>query len=245
MKLTLAEPKYLKEPVSIISDLVNETRLKISKDSIELVAMDPANVAMVVFRLLGSAFVEYSVEKEATIAINLNSFKQILRRVKPNDLMTLELDDSRLKISLRSESTRTFSLPLIDIEEREQKVPSLSFPVSIEMPSGMLSESVDDADLVAESIDFTAEPKMLSLDAAGDTSSVHIEIRPSDSTKIETASKTKAKYSIEYLKKMVQGAKIADKVQVQFNKDYPLKLTYSTTDRVMLSFILAPRVENE
>ncbi len=245
MKLTLAEPKYLKEPVSIISDLVNETRLKISKDSIELVAMDPANVAMVVFRLLGSAFVEYSVEKEATIAINLNSFKQILRRVKPNDLMTLELDDSKLKISLRSESTRTFSLPLIDIEEREQKVPSLTFPVSIEMPSGMLSESVEDADLVAESIDFTAEPKMFTLDAAGDTSNVHIEIKPSDSTKIETASKTKAKYSIEYLKKMVQGAKIADKVQVQFNKDYPLKLTYSTTDRVMLSFILAPRVEND
>lgn len=245
MKLTLAEPKYLKEPVTIISELVNETRLKINKDSIELVAMDPANVAMVVFKLLSSAFVEYSVEKESTIAINLNSFKQILRRVKPNDLMTIELEESKLKISLRSESTRTFSLPLIDIEERDQKIPSLTFPVTIEMASGMLSDSIDDVDLVAESVDFIAEPKMFVLQAAGDTSNVNVDIKPSDSTKITTDVKTKAKYSVEYLKKMVAGSKISERVQIQFNKDYPLKLTYATTDRVMLSFILAPRVEND
>ena len=54
-----------------------------------------------------------------------------------------------------------------------------------------------------------------------------------------------AKYSVEYLKKMIQGSKLADKVKIQFNKDYPLKLDYHTIDKVMLSFILAPRVESE
>ena len=58
MRLTLAEPKYLKDSISIISELVNEAKLKISKDGIELVAMDPANVAMVIFRLLPTAFTE-------------------------------------------------------------------------------------------------------------------------------------------------------------------------------------------
>ncbi len=245
MKLTLAETKYLKEPVSIISDLVNETRLKVNKDSIELVAMDPANVAMVVFKLLSSAFVEYNVQKESVIAVNLNSLKQILRRTKPNDLMTLELEDSKLNISLRSSSIRTFSIPLIDIEERDQKIPNLVFPVSIEMDSSMFSDSIEDASLVAESVDFIAEPKSFVLQAAGDSSNVNIEIKPSDATKIATDSKIKAKYSIEYLKKMAQAGKIADKVTVNFNKDYPLKLTYTAIDRLMLSFILAPRVENE
>jgi hypothetical protein len=32
---------------------------------------------------------------------------------------------------------------------------------------------------------------------------------------------------------------------IQFNKDYPLKLEYKTVDKVSLSFILAPRVEND
>ena len=54
MKLTLAEPKYLKDSISIISELVNEASFKITPEAIELVAMDPANVAMVIFKLLSS-----------------------------------------------------------------------------------------------------------------------------------------------------------------------------------------------
>ena len=79
MKLTLAEPTYLKESVSIISDLVNEARFKVTGEAIELVAMDPANVAMVIYKLLSSSFIEYNVEKETEFAINLNNFKQILK----------------------------------------------------------------------------------------------------------------------------------------------------------------------
>ena len=68
MRLTLAEPSYLKESISIISDLVNEARFKITPNAIELVAMDPANVAMVVFKLLSSCFVEYDVKKTLSLA---------------------------------------------------------------------------------------------------------------------------------------------------------------------------------
>ena len=34
-------------------------------------------------------------------------------------------------------------------------------------------------------------------------------------------------------------------VTIQFNKDYHLKLDFVEIDKVSLSFILAPRVENE
>src|SRR3989339_462352 len=110
MRLTLAEPGYLKESIAIISDLVNEARFKVSQDAIQLVAMDPANVALVVFKLLSSAFTEYDVKKETELAVNLNNMKQILRRAKPNDMLSLEMgEDNKLKITLKGASTRTFS----------------------------------------------------------------------------------------------------------------------------------------
>jgi proliferating cell nuclear antigen len=245
MKLTLAEPKYLKDSITIISDLVNETRIKVSSDGLELVAMDPANVAMVVFKLLSSSFSEYKVDKETEIAINLNNFKQILRRANPTDMLTLELQDSKLKVQLKSSSTRTFSLPIIDLEEREQKVPNLNFPVSIEMSSALLNEAIEDAGIVAEAVSFVAEPGKFSLIAEGDLNSAAIEIKAGEGTKISAKETVKAKYSVEYLKKMIQGSKLADEVKIEFNKDYPLKLTYNEIDKVMLSFILAPRVEND
>lgn len=248
MRLTLAEPGYLKESIAIISDLVNEARFRVSQDAIELVAMDPANVAMVVFKLLSSAFTEYDVKKDTEMAINLGNFKQILRRASPKDMLTLELDaDNRLKIELRSNTTRTFNLPIIELEEKEQKVPDLKFPVTIKTTSGILNEAIADVDVVGESVAFIAEPKKFTLLAEGDLNQAKIEIREDDSTKVETNSteKIKAKYSIEYLKKMINGSKLSDEVTIQFNKDYPLKLEYKVIDKVMLSFILAPRVEND
>ena len=248
MRLTLAEPSYLKESISIISDLVNEARFKVTPDAIELVAMDPANVAMVVFKLLSSCFTEYDVKKDTEIAINLSNLKQVLRRASPKDMLTLELDgDNRLKVELRGTTNRTFNLPIIELEEKEQKVPDLKFPVVVKTSSSILNEAIADVDVVGESVAFIAEPKKFILHAEGDLNQARIEIKEDDITKINSNSdeKIKAKYSIEYLKKMINGSKISDDVVIQFNKDYPLKLDYKTVDKVMLSFILAPRVEND
>ena len=95
MKLTLAEPRFFKEPVMIISELVNEVVFRIEKDKLELVAMDPANVAMVIYKLLGSVFVEYNVDESMEISVNLDNLKQVLRRAKPADTLTLELLENK------------------------------------------------------------------------------------------------------------------------------------------------------
>ena len=113
MKLTLAEPKYLKDSISIISELVTEAKFKITPNAMELVAMDPANVAMIIFKLLSSCFTEYDVKKEIDLSIDLNNLKQILRRAGTNDMLTMELDDNMLKVTLKGKNKRTFSLPLI------------------------------------------------------------------------------------------------------------------------------------
>jgi len=248
MKVTLAEPKFFKESITIISDLVNEAKFKVNKDAIELVAMDPANVAMVIFKLLSSTCTEYEVTKEVQIAINLANLKQIMRRAKPNDMLTLELDPSnKLKIILRGNATRTFFLPMIELDDKEQRVPELNFPVSVHMTSSSLNEAIEDADVVSESVTFVAEPKKFSIHADGDLSQAKVEIPESESVKVQCpeGQKVKSKYSIEYLKKMISGSKISDEVAIYFNKDYPLKLEYKVVDKVLLSFILAPRVEND
>lgn len=245
MKLTLAEPKYLKDSVMIISELVNEARFKITKDAIELVAMDPANVAMVIFKLLSSAFVEYQVEKDLNIAINLGNLKLIMRRAKPTDTLTLQQEQNKLKVVLKGGSTRTFSLSIIDLEEKEQRIPELKFGCTISTQSAMLADAIEDADIVGESVAFHCDNGLFIIEAAGELSNARIEMKEDKETKIRCIEASKAKYSIEYLKKMMNGAKLADTVEVHFSSDYPLKLDYKAVDKMLLSFILAPRVENE
>src|SRR3989344_105957 len=246
MRLTLAEPKYLKDSVSIISDLVTEAKFIVKKDGLELIAMDPANVAMVMFRLLSTCFTEYDVKQEVELAINLGQFKQVLRRAKSNDMVSLEHEEGKLKIQFRSDTVRTFSLPIIELDEKEQRVPDLTFPVSIETASSTLSEAIGDVDIVAESVTFQSDKVKLTIMAEGDLSKAKIEIKSDDTTKIMAKSDSaRAKYSVEYLKKMIEGSKLSDRVTIQFSNDYPLRLDYKQMDKVSLSFILAPRVEND
>lgn len=247
MKITLAEPSYLKESISVISDLVSEGRFKITPNGLELVAMDPANVAMVIFKLLSSCFSDYNVKETKEIAINLASLKQILRRAKPSESLTLDIgEDNKLHIILKSQSTRTFSLPLLDTEEKEQRIPQLDFPLHITTHCNHFNDAIEDVGIVAESVTFIAEPETFTLRAEGDVSKAHIEIPKSNETTISMkGGRIKSKYSIEYLKKMMNGSKLTDTVELFYNQDYPLKLEYKVVDKVLLSFILAPRVEND
>lgn len=248
MKLTLAEPKLLKDSISIISDLVSEVRFSISADAIELVAMDPANVAMVIFKLLSSCFAEYEVKDAKGIAINLNDLKQVLRRVKPDDTLTIEQKDGKIVLTAKSAkggSTRKFSLALIDLEEREQKVPSLEFKAKVSLAAERLNEAVEDADIVGESVSFAAEQKKLLISAAGDLRKADVEIAADKQTTIEASEKVKSKFSTEYLKKMIQGSKLADSVTLRLGENYPIKIEYTLVDKLQLAFILAPRVDND
>ncbi len=248
MKLVLSEPRFFKDSIGIISEMVVEAKFKASKDGLELVAMDQANVAMVVFKLLASCFAEYKVEKQETIAINLNSLKQILRRARGEDVLSLETsDDGKLTVVLKSNTVRSFSIPILELDDKEQRVPELQFQYSLLLPSSMLVDAIDDVSVVGESVTVLGEKNVLLIKAEGDMSKALIEIKANDVVVITAkgTDKYKAKYSLEYLKKMSAGSKLSETAMVQFSTDYPLRIDYKVTDRLMMSFILAPRVDND
>lgn len=248
MKLILAEPRYFKESIGIISELVTEAKFKATPDGLELIAMDPANVAMVIFKLLSSSFTKYDVPQAEEISINLNSLKQILRRAKSDDTLSLETtEDHKLKVQLKGMTLRSFSIPTLELEDKEQKVPQLIFPIVIDMDAQLFTEAIEDVNVVAESVTFLGDKQQLLIKAEGDLSKALIEMNHGDHSSIhaEKEEKLKAKYSLEYLKKMVAGEKLHNRVTLSFNTDYPLRLDYKLTDRLLLSFILAPRVDND
>jgi hypothetical protein len=66
----------------------------------------------------------------------------------------------------------------------------------------------------------------------------------SDEAKIASESQQKAKYSLDYLIKFSKASKFAEKVAINFSQDYPSRFDFKNPS-LQLSFILAPRVEEE
>src|SRR3989344_3564222 len=198
MKLVLAESRLFKESISTISGIVNEVSLHVDKNMLEIIAMDPANVAMIIFHMLAPAFVEYDVKKEEMLAISLDSLNQVLRRTKPTDNMIIELDENNGKLSIKliGESSRTFHIALLDNEHREQKVPELKFPVKIEMPSYLFSEAMEDMNIITESVAFIASQNNFTMKSEGKLNAAKVEVTSDDeaSIKIEKSEDIASKY---------------------------------------------------
>jgi len=241
MKLKLEDPRFFSNLISIISELVTEVRIKIDKKGMSLVAVDPATVAMVYFNMPAELFSKFEVEKEEVLGVNLDNLKAILRRCGFGCPITMESQDNLLKISIQDKIKRDFTLALIDIEGEDKEMPEWEFKSVIKMDSQAFVDAIEDCLVVSDACTFITEPNKFIVEAKG-LNSARAEFS-SDEIQI-FADSSVARFSLEYLSKFIKGAKIANKVELNFSDNHPMRVNFPA-GKVMLSFVLAPRVEQE
>jgi proliferating cell nuclear antigen len=242
MKLTLPNPKIFSDIITIISDLVTEVRIKIDKEGVNLTAIDPANVAMVYFKIPVSLFSEFELTKEKEeLGVNLNDLKAVLRRCKPGAALTLERHENKLKVGIKDRVKRDFALALIEIEAEEKTLPIWEFNSVIHIDSETLFEVIEDCSVVSDACTITAEPNKFIVEASG-LNSARAEFS-SDEAEIYSGNSS-ARFSLEYLNKFIKGAKISSRATLSFSGNHPMRLDFRTGE-VILSFVLAPRIEQE
>ena len=241
MRLKLQSPKLLSDIISIISELVAEVKLKITKEGISVTAIDPANVAMIYFNMPADLFSEYQVEKDEVLGVNFESLKSVLRRCGPGSSLTIERLDNTLKLSIEDRIRRDFTLALIDIESDEKEMPKWEFKSVIKMDSNSFVDVIDDCSIVSDACTFIASPSSFVIEAKG----LHSARAEFKSDEIELySSGSAARFSLEYLSKFIKGAKISSRVTLSFSDNHPMRIDFPTGN-VMLSFVLAPRIEQD
>lgn len=241
MHLKLENPKIFADIVSIISELVIEVRLKVSQEGLSLTAVDPANVAMVYFKIPNSLFSEFIIEKEEVLGINLDNLKSVLRRCKPGSALIIEKTENMLKLGIHDRIKRDFSLALIEIDAEEKAMPEWEFNSVIKMASDTFVEVIEDSLIVSDACTFTATPNSFVVEASG-INSARAEFS-SDEIEIHSGNST-ARFSLEYLSKFIKGAKVSANAQLSFSDNHPMRLDF-TTGNVILSFVLAPRTPED
>lgn len=247
-KATIADANLLKESISTVGELIDEGIFKVNKNGIFLTAADRAMVAVVDLKLPATLFNDFSVDNEENIGINITNFVNILKRLKSGDILELELKDNKLHVTMKNTSSRKFVLPLIDISsEQVPPIDQLEFKAKIKMKSNVLKNGIEDADIVSDSVVFTSGVDAFGLKADGDISTSEFLLKKGDKSLLELSSsaEVKSRYPLEYLKKMFKASKISDDVKIQWSKDYPMKIDFINVDKFSLSFVLAPRVQED
>jgi len=232
--------KILSDAIAIISEIVTEVRIKLDEDGMSIVAVDPANIAMVIFKLPKESFSEYESGKEVW-GVNLADLKLILRRASTSSSIVFEQEENKLKISIYDKVKRVFEMALIDVESEEKDEPIIESSAKVEMDSVNFSQAIEDCGIVADSCALVSGNGFFVVEASGSLNSARAEFS-GDEAKIEGIGKSR--YSLEYLMKFIKASKISEKVVINFKDDFPLRLDFPG-EKMGIGFVLAPRVDND
>lgn len=243
MQIKLENPQLLSKIVELISTLVIEVKFKIDSSGMSVVAIDPANVAMVRFFLSKDAFSQFDIDnaKLEIWGVNLEDLKKILRRAGAKSSLIFKRNENMLNIEIPDKIKRNFTLNLIDIKSEDKELPNLEFSARVEMNSTDLIEAVEDCAVVADACSFIVNENNFIIEAKN-LNSAKSEFS-GDEADIK-AENCRVKYSIEYLDKFIKGSKLCDKTILNFASDHPLKMDLKI-ENMEINFILAPRVESE
>ena len=245
-KATINSPAVFINSIATIGELIDEGLFKLSRDGISFTAADRAMVAVVDFKISSDAFDKYESDQDQTIGLNVTNFLSILRRCSTGDKLSLNLQDSKLDVLMENGSKRKFTLPLLELRQEEvPPIDQLNFTSKAVFKPAILQSGIEDAEIIADAVMFeTADNKFL-MRAEGDVSKTELELEKGNESLLELQDGgVKARYPLEYLKKMIKASKISDKVSVQFGQDYPMKLDFNG-EKCHLSFVLAPRVSDD
>jgi len=242
----LKDIDILRESISAIAEIIDETEIIIQEDGIRMRAADRAVVAVVDFFLSKNVFSQYWFTEERSIGMNLMNLLRILRRATPGDVMKFSIVDNKVEFTLTGDSTRTFTLPIIDISKQEvPDLERLSFAASFDVDSNVLSGGIEDSDLITDSLIFSVNADRVQISADSDLASFIMELKEGANAlkSLNGSHASRSRYSLDYLKRIIKAKRLSDTVKVQLGPEYPARFTYEIHDKVRLSFIIAPRRE--
>jgi proliferating cell nuclear antigen PCNA len=243
-KIVLAVPEYLKDCINVMAELTTEVDFEVTKDGLYTAFMDPANVAMAVYKLEPAACVEYAIEEPFKFAINIAQFDNILKKCKKDEILVLQDNGNKIEIQFRSDITKTYKIPILESESKEQKVPSIDFKEILTLDSKTFKELVAAHKEIADRIKFIGDKEVFVTESKNDLlEELTIPIK-GETVHIANSEGLSCKYSVEYLEKIAKASKCSNRVVIEFGKDWPLRLTYTQNDKFKLTFFLAPMVED-
>jgi proliferating cell nuclear antigen len=235
----------LQRIASVAGPLVDECKARLGEDGLTIQAVDPANVGMVDLSLPKEDFETYAADEEL-LGINLVRFGDVVGMGNKDDPVELELDEERRKLRVETGGLR-YTLSLIDPDSihQEPQVPELD-NAEYDVVGADIQQAVKAAGLVSDHLAFRmipAEEPVLEVSAEGDTDSVKQEIkRGFDTDADETQSSL---FSLDYLNEMSKELPKDGVVTVELGDDYPIKFGAELCEHGEMTYLLAPRIENE
>jgi proliferating cell nuclear antigen len=178
----------------------------------------------------------------------MNYLAQVMARAKPSDELTLALDEkaSKLGLTFKGASRRSFSIPLIDISSSELPNPKIDFDATIKMKAEILQDGLKDAVLISSHILLGVSDKSFFLKANSSKGELDSETGSKEKGILDFSAKKECKsmFPLDYLSDMLKVAASDTPIEVNLKNNAPARISYAI-GKASITYFLAPRIESE
>ncbi len=236
----------LQATLDSVGVLVDECKIHLEEDGLEIRAVDPANVGMVDLSLSASAFESYEADG-GLIGVNLVRLQDIAGMADADQLVHLELDEQTRKLHISIDGLE-YTLALIDPESirEEPDLPDLDLPAEIVIEGRDIDRAVTAADMVSDHIELGVDEadELFYVKAEGDTDDVHLEL-DTDHLIDLTPGPASSLFSLDYLKDMDKAIPADAEVTVELGEEFPVKMHFEIAEgEGQVTYMLAPRIQS-
>lgn len=248
IKLVMENANSFRKSVEAIAALIDEAEFIVNEKGLTLKATDPSQIAMVDFELPKDAFKEFDVANELKLGVDMEYFRQIISRAKPDDALVLELssEQSALSIKFKGKSQRSFSMPLIDVSKGQIPNPKIDFEAELTVKAGLLQDALKDAEILSSHIILGVTSEYFYVSANSSKGTFRNETSKKEDTikKFDVKKECRAMFPLDYLKNMLKAPSGEDEITLHLKTDAPLKMDF-TNERARVTYYLAPRIDVE
>jgi proliferating cell nuclear antigen len=273
MKIRISIPQkaeqfaMLFQHIKVFTDHINISFLD---DRMYVQCMDNSRVSIMEIVLPSSWFQLYEYTASTTIGISSSMLYKVLNSREKTQGVELEYLDNQtdtLRIHLRNPTdvpaTKTdfekhFEIPLIELDEDTMDIPGIEYQAEIAISSYHYATIINQLKMFGDTMELQcSEEKILLVSHSPENGKMFVEIKIDDLSSfiIDEGSQLQLSFSLTYLHNICLYNKIAKEVELQFSKDFPMKLTYfldsgsvdptSEEIRPKLSFYLAPKINDD
>ena len=241
----------LKEFIGAVGSLVDEAKVNVNEDGMQIKAVDPSHVAMIEANLVKSAFDSYEA-KSMEMGMDIDKFKNVLTVAGKDEMVNLEKDDNlnRLVVNI---GNLTRAMPLLDTSGMpDPKVPSLDLPSTVNVVVNEIAQGLKASKSVSDHIALSTDKNSFKLVCEGDNqNSVDLSLGKDQLEKLDSPDEATSLFSLEYFSLMVNSLPADRILHINLGTDLPVKIDADlavddmTGAQGNVKFLLAPRIDRD
>lgn len=245
MGISFGTARLLRYIVASAAKFSESAVIYVNRDRFTFKAIDPSKSALLVLTVPREVSLQYDVESEQQLAVNLEDLAKVFRSAERDDSVTISWSESSLTVSFeRKGFSRVFTLPLASVFEEVPEI-EIEYPNTYVIRPNELYEALAGLKDVGDVLRVEGDADSVKLRAESELGEAEITLSRERGS-LEEAEVNEPDFSVAYTMELVQHVRpvvrVAERASLRVGPELPLYLKIDSHGS-SIDFYVAPRAE--